>query len=405
MRIQVPSTLDLEHIANDYQLPDDITLDSLYYLVHLIWYMPVINKDNWKNGYTYLKGQYLQNALGNKYKKHIDYLIESGIIERTKGYVSGVTSYGYRMANVNHELVHHRLVTIENKTQIKRIYKIIENHYSISKSVKNNYSHLYRWFNDSLTVITDNIEDSPHRYKLDYINDSRYRMVIDKFGKRLHTNLTNLPKPLRQCLRYDGQELIELDVKCSQFYFAIKLILDYLKKEDREVYKILTQLNSSEDRLNYLCKCSSYPDITNYINLVTSGKLYDFMVEQFQVEFNYQYSRDDMKDLMFNYLFGRVSSKSKTKSLFKSLFPSVYKVFNYYKIDDFKILSKKLQQLESKLILRTICKDNRIADIPLFTIHDAILTTSNNINTVNNLMNEILTNTILFNPTISISNN
>ena len=57
-------------------------------------------------------------------------------------------------------------------------------------------------------------------------------------------------------------------------------------------------------------------------------------------------------------------------------------------------LAIKLQRLESDMILRTICKRiiSEKPDIPIFTIHDSIMTTDENVNYVKQVMIEEFAN-------------
>jgi hypothetical protein len=94
--------------------------------------------------------------------------------------------------------------------------------------------------------------------------------------------------------------------------------------------------------------------------------------------------------------------EAKPKRLFKRLFPSVYDVFSYLKRKDKTFLACLLQRIESYLILDVICKriSNEYPDIPIYTIHDSIATTSGNEKHVERIMKEELTKHIGIPPTL-----
>jgi hypothetical protein len=78
------------------------------------------------------------------------------------------------------------------------------------------------------------------------------------------------------------------------------------------------------------------------------------------------------------------------KRLFKKIFPSVSKVLEDYKYGDNRFLAILLQQIESTLILKHIVP--RIAserpDLPIFTIHDSVVTLAGDEGYVEQVMRE-----------------
>ncbi|MBK9333950.1 MAG: hypothetical protein IPM96_16465 [Ignavibacteria bacterium] len=70
----------------------------------------------------------------------------------------------------------------------------------------------------------------------------------------------------------------------------------------------------------------------------------------------------------------------KETKLFRELFPNVYKVILHYKKEDYKQLAINLQKTEANLMINKVCKriSEERPDIFVTTIHDSILTTSEN---------------------------
>ena len=81
---------------------------------------------------------------------------------------------------------------------------------------------------------------------------------------------------------------------------------------------------------------------------------------------------------------------AKPKRLFEAAFPTLAKVFRAYKEKDNNNLPRLLQQIESTLVLKHIVP--RIAsersDLPIFTIHDNVVTTVGNEAYVERIMRE-----------------
>ncbi len=61
-------------------------------------------------------------------------------------------------------------------------------------------------------------------YSFDRVNSDIPFFKVDKMAGRLHTPITNLKREFRQFLRYDGQELEEVDIKSSQPFFLACLL-------------------------------------------------------------------------------------------------------------------------------------------------------------------------------------
>ena len=85
--------------------------------------MVIIYPDNVIKGWAILNSQLLKKSIGNDYATYINYLIDAGIIERSY-YLPGITSYGYKMAKVNHDLIHHKMIQISDEALVNRINKL-----------------------------------------------------------------------------------------------------------------------------------------------------------------------------------------------------------------------------------------------------------------------------------------
>jgi hypothetical protein len=78
--------------------------------------------------------------------------------------------------------------------------------------------------------------------------------------------------------------------------------------------------------------------------------------------------------------------------LFKKTFPTVYKIISKIKKERHATLAIILQRLESELFLQKCCKiiyEER-PDIPIFTLHDSIITTKENIEYVKSIIEKVL---------------
>ncbi len=152
-------------------------------------------------------------------------------------------------------------------------------------------------------------------------------------------------------------------------------------------------------------------DVQNYIYLTLTGDLYDYLKEQKIIYWEHikrkkKETRKSAKENIFTIFYQKEDSErsSVAKEIFKIVFPNVFKVIEISKSKDYRKFSIGLQRIESDMVLRTICK--RIFDekpaIPIFTIHDSILSTPDNIEYIKRIMNEELYKKIAILPELKV---
>ena len=131
-------------------------------------------------------------------------------------------------------------------------------------------------------------------------------------------------------------------------------------------------------------------EIEIYKNMISEGTIYENLAE---IVLNYldkdyvkmQYGlnleiRDEMKKLFYMIVYSSNQNikghLAKITTIFKYEFPSVHRVFHEIKKANGKNLVRLLQRIESYLVLDVICKQFSLQypTIPLFTIHDALIT-------------------------------
>lgn len=208
---------------------------------------------------------------------------------------------------------------------------------------------------ESLNYVNQNITEE--------FKKNSYKMAINMFEtkfstkddlcNRLHNNLTNLPSTLRKFVTCEGKTLFQVDIKCSQPTF---LGLYLLKKG----------LGDKEEILRYLELCKS-------------GELYSQIIDSDKFD-----NRKDLKQALFKNCFFNKNYKklNVVEIMFQKMFPTIFEQIRKIKLEDFKNLSVILQREESYFIFDTI----NYMDFDVFTIHDSIVSTEENILNVKNIM-------------------
>jgi len=276
-----------------------------------------------------------------------------------------------------------------------------------------------------------------------------YNLMLDDNVYRLHTNLTNMPSRIRNAITYDGQKLYSLDIKNSQPYISTVLLSrdfwieqknepntpNTLSISFREPQSLrepqsrkslsFNNINDINNRIlnishikihsndNYIM-LGEIPqslidnEFQHYIDLVVSGKLYEFLEQAFQKELGIHLKdRKEVKAAVFQVLFTANQFKGQAeaapKRVFEKMFKEVYDVFAKIKSKDKTLLPRLLQSIESHLMINVIAK--RIAEeypnAPIYTIHDSITTTEEYVDVVEQIMKEELSKAIGHPPKIA----
>ncbi|NEM99327.1 hypothetical protein [Pontibacter burrus] len=149
-------------------------------------------------------------------------------------------------------------------------------------------------------------------------------------------------------------------------------------------------------------------DIVQFFELASAGILYEEFARLMQ-EAGYEYSsRKHAKLALLLALFTSNSFinsvEAAPKRMFKGIFPSVYRHFTLFKRQDKSILARLLQSIESWLILEQISErlSNEYPDVPIFTVHDSILTTEGNEELVKLIMEEEIEKYLGLKPTLKV---
>ena len=185
---------------------------------------------------------------------------------------------------------------------------------------------------------------------------------LDTTSMRLHSNLTNLASDIRSRLQYI-QPLYNIDITNSQPLMLSLLLL----------------LPQHKHFLDFL-------DIKRYIDLTTSGYIYENMVTKLPDTFfdtdDFEKKRKAVK-LQFFKLFYNNPKYQKMDDLFFitfcTEFPNVYNFILDQKENDYKQFAINMQKAESDIMIQTIYRRimNERPGIMALTIHDSVVTTEN----------------------------
>lgn len=376
----------------------------------------------------------------HNYKQYINYLIQNKIIYTDNSYKPDEFSKNYSLTTEyrNKELV----------SEVISDYTLIKREKKLQKRINTKRRYLDKWFNSKLEIDVngaineakrikynqkDNIDNKNNKMKLtaeEYyaitlnsitkIHNQRYNLSIDNTSKRYHSNLTQLKSNFRKYITYNNKKLIEIDIKTSQPYLSIIPLNYYLNTQYNTSNKLIQIIHQFYDKIiDYnlpimLSESSGMIDrraIDFYIKLIKEGEFYEYLRKAANKKGYSFRNKSELKDEMIFPIFFSINyfnSKrvEHLKNIFKDVFFNVHEVFRLLKEDRYERLSHLLQRLESYLVLDVCAKkiSKEHPSIPLFTIHDSIITTEGNEKIVHEIMYNELLNYVGVEPQLHVKN-
>jgi hypothetical protein len=380
MKAYIPSILNLGAEKHS---------DKLYFLLTLIYYGIIFDKRNEKDSFVQLNSSYLKIIIGGRYKTYLQHLIDLGIIESDNQYIVNVKFKGYRLTE-KYRFVKSKQVEISNLRILKNIsrYKalrkkqiVLPQHkyiYQCLEKVKIEHEQAKYFIESNITNVDEYFS---YNASIDLIKAEDWFFVPDSTAGRVHNNITNLPKNLRQFLRYENRALIEIDIANSQPFLFNILIYRYLSQYSDSLSNSGSNIILSYVHPNY----TKYPDIELYKELTSKGMFYEYLMDKLGITEN----RDSFKIRFFKKIFySRENDNYVTaeRKAFKGLFPKVAEIISHYKKDGYKQLAIQLQRVEAAIMINKIVPLLAKQKIYVLTIHDSFLTTNENIAVVEKII-------------------
>ena len=443
----IPHNLRLDELVHEnYPKFKPFKKQKLAYILSILNKLRISNKDLLFDSYTPLNAQLLQKYVNN-YKDYLNYLIRDlKIVETDNQYITGKKSIGYRFIDTYQTMVKPYKVT---DWAMRKKMKIEENK---ALMTVRKLTYLTKWFNDGLEIDFSkcytflkeefNIKTRYPELRDFNINKQSYKIPINQLNRsviaiskidnkvfslkrddnvyRFHNNLTNLNSELRNAITYNGEQLVSIDIANSQPYLSTLLFKkefwNWNKKNPISINKYITINKLPNNYVYYIMLGETSVSLDNkgfgkYIELVRKGLLYEFLQKQFKEQLKVDYtSRKQVKTAVFQTLFTGNSfigqKEAAPKKIFAELFPEVYEVFRQIKKKDKTTLPRLLQSIESYLIIDLICRriGKELPEAPIFTIHDSIATTKENVDAIQQIMLEECTKAIGFAPKLTIEN-
>lgn len=401
--------------------------DSARYLLHrIIW--GEITGNAMSDGFVPIKFDYLRSVIPGRILKPLkDALMKAGVIECDRYYVEGYKALGYRLGSSYREAPTKR-VRIDNMQTAERVRA---NRRAEYKKVRLDvHKHLRCWLyrlEIDADAALEQLRLLPQfdliKIPVEQIAAKEFFFSVCRYG-RVHSTLTVLSSKARFALRCAGDGLVSMDLANSQPLFLALVLINYRQHGNRllslvtfssrsnpyhDVDVIIARTISSfseEDSLPVTPASITTPHEGEKVTQGTSLKALEEKEDQASVEHGYErHLKDDelayvrlceqadlyahlgkslpmttrsfAKTEFFKFLYGKNRYQSPIKQAFRDEFPNVASVVQVLKKKDYRFLPCLLQKVESHVVVNTICRRLMVEhpDVPVWTIHDSLLTT------------------------------
>lgn len=438
---------------------------KFYHLLHLVNSIPAHSPESLtKTGFTCMHSDILQ-AFNHEYAPYLKYLVRIGILECDNHYIPDEKSKGYRFTALYNQS-DLKQIRITKPAICKKLdaeyfsgrkahpdlaywfnYKLRLNHRNATERNEQFFAELWEQHDPALLS-----KYKHNKFKLGEFSNQNFYFRKDDFAGRIHSNLSNLPKIFRPYVSYDKQPLVSIDIKNSQPYLLTRILqpdffdkagktfirsgllygnvadVAMLEKKQRETIAIkkkkgkclnspkrLRSMKQAQEQAKKLYETlkqsiAAIPEqeLQNYKTAALGGNLYELFMQQYALQHGITITRKQAKLFFLKILFSSPKWKdthdTAGKLLFSKLFPSIFVVIELSKRIYKNHLSCLLQCMEANIILHRIAA--RIAmerpNLPLFTIHDSIVTTVGNQDYVKNVLLEECLEATGFYPETSI---
>ena len=431
-----------------------LDLDFAVYLVSLLNSLPTQNRNEIEKlqPEVQIDSQRVKK-INWEYSTYKNFLIEQEFIEQTKGHYAEIG----RCASYRIEPSYYQDDLVEFSTRNRKLLEKFDSKGSdIERQKRMEYCsqtrpHLVSFFDNNLRMVCDAAEKEIQQFRHERYEKYRHGMQIllewkyqswsysisSHSDNRLHSLLTRTNSDFRKYITYKGEPLVFLDLKTSQPYFFCALLTGLCLQDMEYLKRIGATKNINED---FLCNLFNVIDRDEAREFVWSvidedSDYYEGLAEIIPIQHNergnpiwtkksqsagykeviqeFDSPRECMK--LFNMLLFNCKSGHSTKEIkaFANYYPTVFEVLTVIKKEmERKQKNKKakgdaykvLCHIEAHCLLDIAAKEiaKRYPQIPIFSIHDCLVTTKKHSTRLYTKMDILLHELTLLKPKIEI---
>ncbi|WP_430427414.1 hypothetical protein [Maribacter litoralis] len=445
-KILIPKLLisDLEEAIVEYngEIYGGLKIDVAFYFVSLLFSIPTYYRETNNVTESVRLSSKRLKSVNYKYSEYLQFLMKYGFIEKINNYsTNNKTCNSYVIGDLysGSELIAYE---ITDKFLLRRFHRNghSEAQFEKMEHVLEIRPYLVASFNDNLSINTVAakeevflyLEDNYYKYQsasqllLEWENKEWSYSVKPKSDNRIHSTMTRTNKILRKHISYNGISLGEVDIKTSQPFFLMA-ILNGVLRGDKSYLRDLGVMNVLEEEVlcNLLNLDLCADNIALFTDVILNGDLYKELVDCIPVVYEdnkpfrmvwpngqygvpkipkfYDNERDLMKEIVLEVLNGSVKSRKTEVVAFKKLFPCIDMFLNCLSDNGVKVFNL-LSNIEAYCLLDITGEyiANKHEGIPLFSIHDSLVSTENYLLTIKSEMEIVLEDITGYKPNLKV---
>lgn len=366
---------------NPKNIPREWHLYAAFFLNLLHWKWCCWQPD--ESRYIRLKASYILRIIPQEVWPPLrDQLWGSGVIQRNPFWRPGARCQGYRLAPEYRKV---RRIVCKDELLNRRIQHVY--------SRDNQLLPVHRWLESRFDMLDfddqraeeiiggilpderSGIDIQEYRQLLEgaciRLAYREHSLIVDRFG-RVHTPLSSLARQLRYCLSLNGQHLVSIDLANSQPLIAGIVAVQYHSSGSaaQRIRERVFDNSSPVPRCIPRRAGIIRPDLAKYIEVCQRGKLYESLMQADD-------DREIIKKQWFATIYGKLSRRGPFHSQLQSVYPTLASMLNSLKRRNYQHASHIMQNVEASIFIGAVCQ--RLMKLrprmPVFTIHDSILTT------------------------------
>ena len=212
-------------------------------------------------------------------------------------------------------------------------------------------------------------------------------VVRDDYG-RVHTNVTQLKKEVRECaLSCDGKPVSEVDIKSSQGAFLCYIIDAYLKGDPAVLGRNARSFIAMDPRApDWLGRQQLEREFADFRGKLERRELYEFFAGEMSQDLDLDkvVGRDEAKHAFLATLFSGIvldpdgdPQWHACRRVWEEKFPKLLALVDMMKVANYRSLAYEMQRMESTFVFDVVVPAiRRELGCPYCTVHDSIIVPS-----------------------------
>lgn len=453
--IQTSIKEELKDLIESYNLLKNpkLKLDYAVFFLSLFNSLPSYRREEDDTNIVALSSQKLKKYYYH-YDRYIDLFISWGFIEMVNNY--SADNNCTKEYKLNDKYLQSQIETydITDKFLLKKFdkYGREKEYQKKSAHCKKFRPHLVKNFDDKLSINSFEAYNmvQPLLFESDTRNSAITALQLimefhfqqwsysikEASDNRLHSNLTRTPKIIRRFLKYDGKPLAGVDIKTSQPYFLLVIIKAIATKDLKTLRNIGALKLLSKSVVNELFSLDfDLENLRKFYRDIMQKDFYNEFLKHLDIKYNeegrpirdvfneqksikakrrmtnkgsrkiivYNSERELVKKVAMEIFYSSPNSKVPEAAIFRRVYPEVHKIIKFLFEVDVK-LHRLLQNIEAEVLLDKVAHEisESYSHIPIFSIHDSLVTTTDWVEVIENSMVSLITEITTIPPKVEI---